>query len=236
MEISNEFLEHLNKNAKPISINELLVLGDVITMAFPKLVEMGKRGEIFYTEWNGKRYYSYMSEDEMYRVLSGKTKFEYETYEEQRKQAWEEQKARDREACETFKKEKLPEIKTLIKTEYSEAESERVISVWERELNSGNAGCINKIKDHVKILGRARMGSPQAALKEYIAVDTVPGNRLYNHGWLLVKSRHAEVFKDTVIADIKNEYGMHGEEEVQKIIKKRVLDVQPAEQEQQPGE
>ena len=74
MEISKEFFTYLEDKAKNIDVSKMLRVGQSVSDAFPELIEMGKRGEIAYIEWSGKKYYTFMSEDEMYMTMCGKTK------------------------------------------------------------------------------------------------------------------------------------------------------------------
>ena len=230
MEISKEFLAHLESNSKFIDIHDLVYAGQKVSDAFPKLLEMGKRGEVAYIEWNGKKYYTFMSEDEMYMTMCGKNKAEVLKDEQAERERFEQKMEQRKRDCQKIKEEKFPGIKKSIEEFFPPETAEKIIADMLKELDEYHDFNLKRAETIISLLETAKTKPASEAVKAYMGSAYSPESRLYDYA-LLKKSYFGDVFMGALIADIRAEYGMHGEETVQKIIQDIMDNVQRAKEE-----
>ena len=230
MEISREFLSYLEKKAKSINIFKLVYAGQKVSDAFPKLIEMGERGEIAYVEWSGKKYYTFMSEDEMYMTMCGKTKEEFLKEEQAKAESYKQEREQKKRDCEKIKEEKFPGITKSISEFFPSKTADSIISDMLKDLDKYYDFDLERAETLISLLETAKTKPASEAVKAYMESAHSPESRLFNYA-LLKKSYFGDVFMGALIADVREEYGMHGEEYVQKIIQDIMENVQKAKEE-----
>ena len=235
MEINANFLEKLKSNCKEVSIHDLSD-DNTITSVFSKLVELGNEGIMVKVTWQGRTFYSFMSEDEMYKEMFGCSKEEYLESEKRRKESYEYEKQKNKAICDQAKKEKFQSWMKVIKESFPEEMYLTIKRVTESSLESGDTHRIEKMDKMVEMLQTAK-SNPEKAKKLYLESAGTEESRLFNY-YDLCNSYYGDVFESVMIEDVKKEYGIHGEEFVQKKIKTIKENIEKAKNDkaQQKGE
>lgn len=231
MEISKEFLTYLEESANKIDIHDLLHVGEKISSAFPKLIEMGRKGEIAYFEWQRKKYYTFMSEDEMYMTAYGETKEKVlkqrQEIEESRREKMDQKKLE----CQKIKEEKFPAIKKSIQEYFPPEAAENIIKSMLDQLDEFYyIFDLKRVETLLSLLKTAKTKPGLEAVKAYMESAGSPESRLFNYS-ILKKSYFGDIFMSALIADVRVEYGMHGDEYVQNIVQDIMENVQKAKEE-----
>ena len=159
MEIGKGFLEHLKRTSEERSVHEFARAGESITSGFTHLRLRGAEGENVYFVWNGKKYYSFMSEDEMYKTLCGKTKEEYLQSEKVLKSLTEENRERDLKACKDARKYKFSDWSWEVTSSFPQEIAQLILKGTESSLGCGNTGTIERMDTMVQLLKIAREGT-----------------------------------------------------------------------------
>ena len=193
MEISKEFLSYLEKIAKRIDIFKLAHPGQSVSDAFPKLIEMGERGEIAYVEWSGKKYYTFMSEDEMYMTMCGKTKEEFLKEEQAKAESYKQEREQKKRDCEKIKEEKFPGITKSISEFFPSKTADSIISDMLKDLDKYYDFDLERAETLISLLETAKTKPASEAVKAYMESAHSPESRLFNYA-LLKKSYFGDVF------------------------------------------
>lgn len=237
MEFNAKFLEDLKKNCKEVSVYDLASAGDSLSSSvFPKLLEMGDKGIMVKVSWNGHTFYSFMSENDMYQEMFGCSKEEHLKAEKLRKEMWESEKEKEKDVCAKAKEEKFEGWIQVLKESFPEEMYLLIKRVTESELEDGHVDRIEKMDKMVSMLELAKT-NPEVAKKMYLESSRSANTRLFKY-YDLCNSYYGDVFESVIIEDTKQEYGIHGEEFVQKRIKTIQDNIAKAkhEKESQPGD
>ncbi len=204
MEISNDFIEDLKRRAKQLPDKEVVKFANV-SDAFPVLLEKGRKGENAKVTLNGKEYYSFMSEDEMYRTMSGKSKSEY--LEQRKKEMLEMEKEQEMETkiCQDAMKVKLPRWKKVIEQAFPPKMASTIIQGTCRDLEMGYVARINKMDKMVALIESAKTKPTSEVQREYLESYGDSDTRFFNLSDLS-NSYYGDIFMEPIINDLKVSY------------------------------
>ena len=215
MEFNQDFISGLQGKSRKIPLE--ILSDEVFTLreAFKVLLKFGQQGENAYIEWGGKKYYSFMSEDEMHRTAFGQTKAEYE---EKRGLSRGPIKLNE-EALQTKQKllALLPEWKkVLMEAGYSEDKARDILTSAKEQAENNHLLEIREMSECISMLTMAK-NNPDEATKRYSYIDDKIDQ-------ILAGSNCSEVFKKPIGDRIKEECRGWSEEAINREIKRFFAD------------
>ena len=224
--MENKNIEVLKSRCKEVSIFDIADAGSKIETAFSTLAQIGREGQNVKFKWAGRTFYSFMTEDEMYVTLCGKTKAE--RLEELNAEKTEYQKRREYEAqiCREAKETKFDGWMTVIEDSFSKEMFNIIKNSTAYDLESGMVGRIDKMDKMTQMILTAKT-DPDKARELYLASATTTDARLFNY-YDLCNSYYGEVFQNLIIEDFEKQYSVYGKDKINSLVDTVLENVQKA--------
>lgn len=200
--INKTIEEFWKQSSKFVDVHTLARVGDSIEVVIDKLVEAGNRRELIYTEFNGKKLYSFYSADALYQQVFGKTKSEFLESRKKQEEFNEKKKQEEKQLCEQAKKEKLPKWERVIRENFPSELAEKKIEGIMDSLDDGNAIYIEHYDKFVSFLETLNTKSESEIKEAYLGLYKLPEDRI-SFCSSICKSYNADKFEPLLSDDIK---------------------------------
>ena len=197
MEINKSIIEKLKADAIEIDAFRF----DDVIVAINELMKYSEEDTIYKMKVNGKEIYSFMSEDEMYITMFGKTKEEYLHYKEK--------KAEDKAKCKELLETKFPTFKKLIRESCPKKIAEKKIAYMEECFEYDDWYNAKYMESWIDILEAAKTKPMREVQQMYYNVANDPDKRLFVCKEL-AGSVYSDLFINLIIEDAKIVSKAHG--------------------------
>ena len=195
----NRFLRR--KNALKVSVYEFVKPTQTIDKAFAPLSRESKNSIVdFYIECNGKKYYSFETEDEMYITFCGLKKYEYLRYERYANKT-------DDQLLRQLKKYELKMYNCMYEGENSLFEKAKYIfnsENFDKFIENINRKSLYYKQKVSKMIDLALMGEIEELNKFYSEIDSHGLQGRIEMAGLLSGSNIFNLFRESVLKDVIN--------------------------------
>lgn len=196
MEINNNLIEKLKSQAEELNPFKFNTIIDCINA----LLEYSNGDKIYVIKYQGKEIYSFMSEEEMYRVMLNMSKEEFVKSQQQKIEDAKKDEAKMKSEAENILKTKFPKYKKIYEESFPKDRSQQFIESIEKDLKNGDVFSFSRLEERVKLLEAAKTRPMREVEKLYYEYSTNLENRMITFSELIY-SYYADVFMTMVTND-----------------------------------